>query len=304
MLAHPCLPRVRSHPKATVACKPRSAWRTTSSPDYDPAACKRRSPAFSKLIPTPAVACGLGACTRGREKEMNREVRQLGVELVELHSKKRLHPLLFFLMWRISPYPLITLGSSWLTKLFLEGASRILAVRWEGQSVLQWGWSCSLFPNRSHRVQFLDDGAMKQEMGPVEMLSRQALQLVVWAENIPPRPLQQYSAVQHSLKKDKNVKGLFAVKLWIKGTAALVHLPRSAFRHRWSSTLATFHWNAPAGWSLFAEEGKQKGMDCLVYFCKMTSLFCDAWERHAAGENQFFQLDMCGRSNILIYLWN
>lgn len=66
MLACMCLPHTRSHPNATVVCKPRSAWRTTSSPGYDPAACKGRSLAFSKLFDP--HCCGLWAwCIHTRE---------------------------------------------------------------------------------------------------------------------------------------------------------------------------------------------------------------------------------------------
>lgn len=56
-------------------------------------------PSPNSLIP-PAVARGLGGSTQGKEKEMNREVGQLRVELVDPRSKKNVTPfgMLFFLM--------------------------------------------------------------------------------------------------------------------------------------------------------------------------------------------------------------
>ena len=133
-------------------------------------------PSPNCLIPPPTMACGLGASTQGKEKEMNREVGQLGLELVDPHSKKKLCHLPRSSFWReTSPHTHLSpweapgwWNCSW------KGAFRVhnlQAARWEGQSILKRGWPCSLFPSRSSRVQLLDDGAMKEEIFHVEMLS-------------------------------------------------------------------------------------------------------------------------------------
>jgi len=52
-------------------------------------ATEGHQPSPNCLIP-PTMACGLSDSTQGKVREMKREVGQVGVELMDPHSKKKL----------------------------------------------------------------------------------------------------------------------------------------------------------------------------------------------------------------------
>lgn len=197
MLACMCQPHARSYPTAMAACKPRSAPRATSSPGCDPAACKGMSLAFSKQFDS--LCCGLWAwCiyTRKGVKEMKSEAGQLLVELVDPRSEKKFHHLVCSSFCH-ETCPLIHVATGKLQAdetVPWKGAFRaynLLVARWGGQSILKWGWLCSLLPSRSSKVQLLGDGAIKEEICQVEMLDKcMNLCFRICAENITPWHLQ------------------------------------------------------------------------------------------------------------------
>lgn len=193
-LARTCLPCTCSHPDATVVCKPRSAGRITSSPGYDPAACKGRSLAFSRLPDPPH--CGLwSSCIHTREGKDEQGSGSAWGELVHPCSKKKVHHLACSPFWcETSPYihlsPWETSGwqnCSWKHAFRVHD---LLAVRWEGHSILKWEWPCSPFPSRSSRVQLLDDWSNAGRNFSCRNALHQELHFWFCAEIITPWHLQ------------------------------------------------------------------------------------------------------------------
>lgn len=98
---------------------------------------------------------------------MNREVGQLGVELVNPHSKKKSSGMLSFLIGHIHPYPLIHLGSAWTIKFpgrLLLGPQFVSSETGRGRAFQSVDGPIVLFQAKVAGPSSWGNGAMKEEI--------------------------------------------------------------------------------------------------------------------------------------------